>query len=101
MWLMVQFDLPMDSKAHGLAYRRLRKALHCFGFDFLQKSIYARWEDSDATADVTQERLSEWIPEEGCVSIFRLTDRAMGISTFYSDGQPVPAPSPPEEYILC
>ena len=53
MWLMVQFDLPMESKTERLAYRRLRKALRFFGFDGLQKSVYARWEDSDATADGT------------------------------------------------
>ena len=100
MWLMVQFDLPMDSKADRLAYRRLRKALRFFGFEFLQKSVYARWEDSDATADHTLSRLSEWIPEEGDVAVFRLSERTMGNAVFYSDGKQSDAPTPPDVYVL-
>ena len=101
MWLMVQFDLPMESKAERLAYRRLRKALRFFGFDDLQKSVYARWEDSEETAETTIARLAEWIPEEGDVSLFRLSERTMNNATFYVDGKKSEAPTPPDVYVLC
>ena len=95
------FVLPVDTKAQGLAYRRLRKALRFFGFEFLQKSVYARWEESDATADHTLSRLSEWIPEEGDVAVFRLSERTMRHATFLTDRKRTEAPSPPDVYVLC
>ena len=100
MWLMVQFDLPVETKAQGLAYRRLRKALRFFGFDCLQKSVYARWEDSDETAETTFARLAEWIPDEGDMAVFRLSERTMGNATFYTDGKRSVAPAPPDVFML-
>ena len=101
MWLMVQFDLPMDSKIQSLAYRRLRKKLRFLGFAALQKSIYLRWEDSNAAADRTMERLSDSIPAEGNVAVLRLSDRTLESSVFYESGVSVAAPAPPEELLLC
>ena len=101
MWLMVQFDLPMDSKKQCLAYRRLRKELRFLGFEAFQKSVYLRWEDGDASAETTLGQLTEWMPSEGTVAVLKLSDRTMGMISVYEDGTPGKAPTPPDVYVLC
>lgn len=100
MWLMVQFDVPMESKCQRLAYRRLRKELRFLGFNALQKSVYLRWEDNDAAAETKCGQLAGWIPDEGSLSILRLSERSMKSASFYENGKPVSTPDQPEKLIL-
>ena len=101
MWLMVQFDLPVDSKPRRRSYVRFRKSLRRQGFERFQKSIYARWEDSDATAETRAAHLAAEIPAEGDVSLFRFSDRTMNSSSFFSNGTQIPSPQPPSSFLLC
>lgn len=101
MWLMVQFDLPMDTKKQCLAYRRLRRELRFLGFEAFQKSVYLRWEEGDASAETILEQLSGWMPSEGTVAVFKLSDRTMGLTSVYEDGAPGKMPEPPDAFLLC
>ena len=100
MWLMVQFDLPVDTKPQRRVYAHFRKRLLSLGFRCLQKSVYARWEDRDDTADTTAGRIEEDLPADGVVSLFRLTDRTMQTASFYENGYVVPPPQAPTSLLL-
>jgi CRISPR-associated endonuclease Cas2 len=101
MWLMVQFDVPADTKAQCLAYRRLRRELRFLGFEPFQKSVYLRWEEADSSAEGTLEQLVDWLPSEGTVAVLKLSDRTLDAAVVYENGVPGKAPEPPAEYILC
>ncbi len=78
MWLFVFFDLPTNTKKERKAAARFRKDLLTDGFVMMQYSVYIRHCASSESADVHQQRIENIIPEEGQVSILRVTDKQYG-----------------------
>lgn len=100
MWLMVQFDLPVETAEQRRVYTRFRKRLLGFGFAMLQKSVYLRFEESDGRADGTVREVRNILPEEGRVTVLRLSERTLGASKFFADGSEVEGPRPPEAILV-
>lgn len=78
MWLFVFFDLPTNTKKERKAAARFRKDLLTDGFTMMQYSVYIRHCASSESADVHQRRIERIVPEEGQVSILRITDKQYG-----------------------
>ena len=100
MWLMVQFDLPVETARERLAYKRFRKGLLGLGFEMLQKSIYLRHEGSDELADRTVGEVRRALPKTGGVSILRLPSRTLENAVFFEDGREVDGPRAPETLLI-
>lgn len=78
MWLFVFFDLPVEKKKQRKAATDFRKRLLKNGFVMMQYSIYTRHCASLESAEVHIKRVKMIIPEEGQVSILKITDKQYG-----------------------
>ena len=97
---MVQFDLPVETAAQRGRYIRFRKRLFALGFAMHQKSIYLRWDDTDAQAEATSRAIRESLPPEGDVAVFALSERTMAATAFYHDSSKAAGPEIPSALAL-
>ena len=75
MWLVVMFDLPVDTAAARRAYTDFRKVLLRDGFARMQFSVYIRHCASEENADVHVRRVECNVPGDGEVRIIQITDK--------------------------
>lgn len=75
MWLMVMFDLPVDTKQARRAYSKFRKFLLEDGFRQMQYSVYARCCPSKENMAVHLARVRMSVPPDGEVRVLALTDK--------------------------
>ena len=75
MWVIVMFDLPVDTKKARRNYARFRKKLLKDGFDMLQYSVYGRHCASEENAKVHTQRVESAIPPDGEVRVLTVTDK--------------------------
>ena len=75
MWLYVMFDLPVETKSQRRRAALFRKNLIKDGFCMHQFSVYIRHCASYGAADVHVERVRHMVPDEGSVSILKVTDK--------------------------
>jgi CRISPR-associated protein Cas2 len=75
MWVVVLFDLPVDTKKARRNYARFRKNLLKDGFTKMQFSVYMRHCSSKENAEVHSQRVTDWIPEDGEVRVITITDK--------------------------
>lgn len=75
MWVMVMFDLPVDTKLARKRYREFVKFMKSDGFQRLQYSVYARPSPSEENAIVHRERIESALPPDGQVRIITFTDK--------------------------
>lgn len=78
MWVMVFFDLPIDTKKDHKAYSVFRKCLIKDGFSMFQYSIYIRHCASRENALVHVNRVKSFIPDKGKVVVMNITDKQFG-----------------------
>lgn len=78
MWVLVLFDLPVNTKKSRHDYAVFRKRLKGDGFQMLQFSVYGRACASQENATVHIRRIRSYLPPEGQVRILLLTDRQYG-----------------------
>ena len=78
MWLFVMFDLPTNSAAERKVATRFSKDLKKDGFDMLQFSVYIRHCASGESALVHIDRVRMMVPDEGLVSVIKITDKQFG-----------------------
>lgn len=95
MWLYVMFDLPTNTKKQRKAAAYFRKGLIKDGFTMLQFSVYIRNCASFENTEVHIKRVKDMIPEEGIVSVLKVTDRQFGdTQTFVGKKSKPPPPAP-------
>jgi len=75
MWLYVMFDLPVETKLQRKVAARFRKDLIKDGFVMHQFSVYVRHCASNEAATVHINRVKILVPDEGFVSILKVTDK--------------------------
>ena len=94
MWLYVFFDLPVTSKSQRRKASLFRRDLLKDGFAMVQFSVYARNCASGESATVHINRIKSVVPEEGLVSIVKITDKQFGeaINLVGRKSQPPPPP---------
>ncbi|MGV2928385.1 CRISPR-associated endonuclease Cas2 [Macrococcus capreoli] len=74
MILLVCFDLPHDNKQHRKQVYRYRRKLLELGFTMKQYSLYEREIKNLSTIDNIIKILSEQIPDEGEITVYKLPD---------------------------
>jgi CRISPR-associated protein Cas2 len=78
VWLVVMFDLPVDTDAAVKAANDFRKRIKGDGFKRMQLSVYTRHCPSHENADVHEKRVKKILPPDGEVRIIRFTDKQFG-----------------------
>lgn len=94
MWLYVMFDLPTNTRHQRKNAGDFRKNLRKDGFTMLQFSVYVRPCASGESAAVHIARVKQMMPDEGMISILRITDRQFS-DTITVIGRKTQPPKPP------
>lgn len=100
LWVFVFFDLPTETKKQRKAYALFRKNLLHDGFSMLQYSIYVRHCASRENANVHIKRVKNFLPPEGEVILFTLTDKQFGMMEFFRNHSPQERPGTPQQLEL-
>ena len=95
MWIIVMFDLPMDSKAARRAYTQFRKSILKDGFAKMQFSVYFRHCASEENTEVHFRRVELAVPDDGEVRILTITDKQFErMLTFWGKRRKAPPKAP-------
>jgi CRISPR-associated protein Cas2 len=83
MWVLVFFDIPVETKKQQKAAARFRKDLIKDGFTMFQFSIYMRNSPSRENAEVHILRVKNMLPEYGHIGILKITDKQFGMMELF------------------
>jgi CRISPR-associated protein Cas2 len=100
MWLIVVFDLPVETKANKRDYRRFVDFLEDHGYSRIQYSIYVCPTTTHDHTEVHAQRIADNLPPEGDVRVFRLTDKQWARTDCYYNGRSGIAEPPPEQFLF-
>lgn len=75
MWMLVMFDLPVDTKKRRKAATKFRNFLLDQGFEMSQFSIYMRLCTGKEQVETFARRIERNLPEFGKVHILPITDK--------------------------
>lgn len=99
VWLFVGFDLPTLTPEDRKRANRFRQDLLDIGFTKFQLSLYSRYFASKEQAEIISSKVANFVPLNGTVSIFHITDKQFSmIKTFY--GGKTKQLYPPEQGLL-
>lgn len=97
MWLVVMFDLPVDTKQARRQYTRFRTGLLKDGFVKMQFSVYIRHCASQENADVHIGRVDRMVPPDGEVRILTITDKQFERMRIFWGKRRKPPEKPPAQ----
>ncbi len=92
MWVLVFFDIPVETKKQQKAAARFRKDLIHDGFSMFQFSIYLRNCPSRENADVHAQRVKNMLPEYGHIGILKITDKQFGMMELFFSKREIEKP---------
>jgi len=95
MWLYVMFDLPVETRLQRKVAARFRKELIKDGFAMHQFSVYIRHCASNEAASVHINRVKTLVPDEGLVSVLKVTDKQFGDTIQFVGRKRKPPPPAP------
>lgn len=75
MWMLVTFDLPVETKKQRSEATKFREFLLDQGFEMSQLSNYLRLVNGQEQFETYARRIGANLPERGDVFIFQFTDR--------------------------
>jgi CRISPR-associated protein Cas2 len=100
MWVLVMFDLPVDTPEERKAATDFRHDLLDLGFERCQYSVYLRFVEGREQAITTTRRVEQVLPAGGKVYVLYFTDKQYtGIVRFENRKRRKP-PRNPEQYEL-
>lgn len=85
MWMLVTFDLPVETKKQRKAASKFREFLLDQGFEMSQFSNYMRLVNGREHYDTYVRRVERNLPERGDVFIFQFTDKQYENIVRFSD----------------
>ena len=97
MWLYVMFDLPVETKRQRRDAALFRKNLLKDGFAMHQYSVYIRHCASQEAATVHINRVKMLVPDEGMVSVLKVTDRQFSDTLQFVGKKAKPPPKMPAQ----
>ncbi len=75
MWIMVMFDLPVDTKERRKTASKFREFLLDQGYEMSQFSVYLRFCSGKEQLETFSRRIEQSLPEFGKVHILAFTDK--------------------------
>lgn len=100
MWLMVMFDLPVDSPEERKAATDFRNDLLDLGFERCQYSVYLRFCEGREQADTHIRRVNSVLPPKGKVYCLIFTDKQYQSIIRFEHSAPLPQISSPGQFAL-
>lgn len=100
MWLIVMFDLPVDTPVGRRAYTQFRKRLLRDGFAMMQFSVYIRHCASEENAEVHYQRVEAGVPDDGEVRVLGITDKQFERMRVFWGKRRKPPEAPPAQLEL-
>ena len=100
MWIMLFFDLPTETKKDKKHYRNFSKALEKDGFTRFQYSVYIRHCPSPQNAAVHIRRVQAFLPPNGHISMFTITDKQFGSMANFQGKKKEKMPNTPQQLEL-
>ena len=100
MWMLVTFDLPVETAGQRKAANKFRHDLLDLGFEMSQLSNYLRFCNGKEQFDSYVRRIGAKLPEFGDVYIFQFTDRQYENIVRFSDQGRRPAQKNPDQMAL-
>lgn len=100
MWLMVMFDLPVDTQSARREYAIFRKKLLKDGFTRMQYSVYVRHCASQENADVHVQRVEAAVPPDGEVRVLQVTEKQYERMRVFWGKRRKPPENPPRQLEL-
>ncbi|MCB9478062.1 MAG: CRISPR-associated endonuclease Cas2 [Deltaproteobacteria bacterium] len=97
MWVMVMFDLPVNTKKSRRDYARFRTYLLKQGYLRLQFSVYARPCPTEENAKVHENRIKRNLPPAGQVRMLTITDAQFGRMRVFVGKKPTDTESGPKQ----
>lgn len=75
MWILVTFDLPVETKKHRAAATKFRNHLLDLGFEMSQLSNYLRFCNGKEQFEALVRKIEAGLPPWGNIYVFQFTDR--------------------------
>jgi CRISPR-associated protein Cas2 len=100
MWLMVLFDLPVETPPQRKAASDFRNDLLDLGFERCQFSVYLRFCEGREQADTYIRRVSAALPKDGKVYCLVFTDRQYQSIVRFEGQTPLPRQVVPGQFAL-
>ncbi len=100
MWILVTFDLPVETPAQRKAANRFRHDLLDLGFEMSQLSNYLRFCNGKEQFDSYVRRVGSLLPAHGDVFVFQFTDRQYENIIRFSDQGRHPRQKNPDQMAL-
>jgi len=75
MWILVTFDLPVETKKQRHNATKFRQKLLDIGFEMSQLSNYMRFCNGKEQFESYIKKIEAFLPEKGHVYVFQFTDR--------------------------
>lgn len=85
MWMLVTFDLPVETKKQRAAATKFRHALLDLGFEMSQFSNYLRFCNGKEQFQAYLRKVEAVLPAWGDVYVFQFTDRQYENIVRFSD----------------
>lgn len=100
VWLLVMFDLPVQTKAQQRAANQFRNLLLDLGCSRVQFSVYARYFPNASQSHRVVKSIEESISPGGAVRMMRFSDAVWSsMKRYEAEGQEM-EPEDPEEQLL-
>lgn len=87
VWLFVGFDLPTLTKEDRKRANRFRRDLLDLGFSMFQLSFYVYYFPSHQKAESCAKKIERFVPLNGKVCVFFITDKQFGMIKTYFGGK--------------
>lgn len=100
MWMMVIFDLPVQSKGQRRAATKFRNYLLDEGFAMSQFSVYMRFCGGKDQTEAYTKRIQRALPKTGLVQILFFTDKQYETIISFDGRMRAAANKNPEQYAL-
>lgn len=92
MWILVNYDLPTETKKDRSIASKFRKRIMADGFNMFQFSMYIRHCSSKENTEVHIKRIKSILPPKGHVGILSITDKQFGMMEIFRGYEKVESP---------
>lgn len=100
MWVLVMFDLPVDTPAAVKAANDFRNDLLDLGFERCQYSVYLRFVEGREQAGTATRRVQGILPEGGKVYVLYFTDKQYAGIVRFENRRRRKSPKNPDQFEL-
>ena len=100
MWVMVLFDLPVNTKIERKAATDFRAFLLDNGFEMAQFSVYVRHTSGKEAVEAIIRKVEAAMPPEGKVDILQFTDKQYENIVCLRGARRTDSPKNPEQLVM-